>query len=126
MEGHVSAKLPCNANSTSPLKIFIAKIRVGQTLELKPVQLQLVSDLSKPGYTCVYHERLPFTTSGASNGAKGNNTNMAISGATDNLIITDIGLLNPTDYQVILPDASSIAIGFDELMPSVHRHPFSR
>jgi len=56
MEGHVSAKLPCNANSTSPLKIFIAKIRVGQTLELKPVQLQLVRDLSKPGYTRVYHE----------------------------------------------------------------------
>jgi hypothetical protein len=126
MEGHVSAKLPCNANSTSPLKIFIAKIRAGQTLELKPVQLHLVRDLSKPGYTCVYHERLPFTTSGASNGAKGNNTNMAISGATDNLTITDIGLLNPTDYQVILPDASSIAIGFDELMPSVHRHPFNR
>jgi hypothetical protein len=56
MEGHVSAKLPCNENSTMPLKIFIAKIRVGQTRELKPVQLQLVRDLSKPGYTCVYHE----------------------------------------------------------------------
>lgn len=51
MKGHVSAKLPSNTNSTSPLKIFIAKIGVGQTLELKPVELQLVSDLSKPGYT---------------------------------------------------------------------------
>jgi hypothetical protein len=70
-----------------------------------------------------FRSQLPL---GASNGAKGNNTNMAISRATDNLTITDIGLLNPTDYQVILPDASSIAIGFDELMPSVHRHPFNR
>ena len=33
MEGHVSAELPCNANSTSALKIFIAKIRVGQPRE---------------------------------------------------------------------------------------------
>jgi hypothetical protein len=86
MKGHVSAKLPSNTNSTSPLKIFIAKIGVGQTLELKPVELQLVSDLSKPGYTCVYHESLPFTTAtrtaGASNEAKGNNTNTAISGTT--------------------------------------------
>lgn len=129
MEGHVSAKLPCNANSTSPLKIFIAKIRFGQTLELKPVQLQLVRDLSKPGSTCVYHETLPLTTSartsGASNGAKGNNTNTAISGTTDNLTVTDIGLLNPTDYQVTLPNTSSVAIGFNELIPSVHRHPFN-
>jgi hypothetical protein len=120
MEGTVSAKLPCNANSTSPLKIFIAKIRIGQTLGLKPVRLHLVSDLSEPGYTCVYHERLAFTTAtrtaGASNEAKGNNTNTAISGATDNLTITDIGLLNPTGYQVILPDTSSIAIGFNDTL----------
>jgi hypothetical protein len=130
MEGHVSAKLPCNANSTSPLKIFIAKIRVGQTLELKPVQLQLVRDLSKPGYPCVYHESLPFTTAtrtaGASNEAKGNYTDTAVSGATANLTITDVGLLNPTGYQVILPDTSSIAIGFNEIIPSVHRHPFNK
>lgn len=126
MECHVPAKLRCNVNSTSQLKIFNAKIRVGQTLELKPLQLQLVRDLSKPGYTYVYHERLPLAistrTPGASIGAKGNNSDMAISGATDNLTITDIGLLNPTDYQVILPDTSSIAIGINELIPSVHRH----
>ena len=29
IEGQVSAKLPCDSNSTSPLKIFIAKIIVG-------------------------------------------------------------------------------------------------
>lgn len=53
MEGHVSAELPCNANSTSALKIFIAKSRVGQPLELKPVQLQLVRDLSTRVHMCV-------------------------------------------------------------------------
>jgi hypothetical protein len=129
MEDHVSAKLPCNENSTMPLKIFIAKIRVGQTRELKPVQLQLFRDLSKPGYTCVYHESLPFTTatrtSGASNEGKGDNTDTAVSGTTANLTITDVELLNPTDYQVILPDTSSIAIGFNVIIPSVHRHPFN-
>ena len=127
IDGQVSAKLPCNSNSTSPLKIFIAEISVGQTPVLKPVQLQLVSGLSKPGYMCVYHVHLPDITStnttGASYGAKGNNTNTAISGAKNNLTIADIALLNPTDHVIMLPDTSSIAIGFNEITPTAHRHP---
>ena len=126
IDGQVSAKLPCNSNSTSPLKIFIAEISVGQTPVLKPVQLQLVSGLSKPGYMCVYHVHLPDITStnttGASYGAKGNNTNTAISGAKNNLTIADIALLNPTDHVIMLPDTSSIAIGFNEIIPTAHRH----
>jgi hypothetical protein len=129
IEGQVSAKLPCDSNSTSPLKIFIAKISVGQTPVLKPVQLQLVSKLSKPGYMCVYHVNLPYITStnttGANYGAKGNNTNTAISAAKNNLTIADIALLNPTDHVIMLPDTSSIAIGFNEIMPSAHRHPYN-
>jgi hypothetical protein len=108
MDGQVSAKLPCNSNSTSPLQIFIAKISVGQTPVLKPVQLQPVSGLSKPGYMCVYRGNLQSitatNTTGASYGAK-------------------ISLLNPTDHLVMLPDTSSIAIGFNEIIPSAHHHP---
>jgi hypothetical protein len=129
IEGQVTAKLPCNSNSSSPLNIFIAKIRVGQTPELKPFQLRLISGLSKPGYTCMYHVNLPsiaaINTTRASNEAKGNNTDTAITGAVNNLTITDIGLLNPTDRQVILPDTSSIAIGFNKITPSDHRHPYN-
>ena len=129
IEGQVTAKLPCNSNSSSPLKIFIAKIGVGQIPELKPFQLQLISGLSKPGYTCVYHVDIhsiaATNTTRASNEAKGNNTDAAITGALNNLTITNIGLLNPTDRQVILPDTSSIAIGFNKIIPSNHRHAYN-
>ncbi len=127
MGGQVSSKLPCNSNSTSPLKIFIAKISVGQTPVLKQVQLQLVSGLSKPGYMCVYRGNLPSitaaSTTGASYGAKGNTTNTAISEAENNLTITNIALLNPTDHLITLPDTSSLGIGFNEIIPSAHRLP---
>ena len=106
MDGHVSAKLPCSANSTSPLKIFVAKITVGQTPELKPVPLRLVNELSKPAYMCVYHADIPSTTA-SSNETKGNNAYTVISRATDNLTTTNIELFNPTNSQIILPDTSS-------------------
>jgi hypothetical protein len=128
VEGQVTAKLPCNSNSSSPLKIFMAKIRVGQIPEVKPFQLQLISGLSKPGYTCVYHVNLhsiaATNTTRATNESKGNNTDTTITGAVNNLI-TNIGLLNPTDSQVILPDTSSIAIGFNKIIPSDHRHHYN-
>ena len=123
MDGHVSAKLPCSANSTSPLKIFVAKIRVGQTPELKPVPLRLVNELSKPAYMCVYHADIPSTTA-SSNETKGNNTYTAISRATDNLTNTNIELFNPTNSQIILPDTSSAAIGLNQTIPSDHDHRY--
>lgn len=127
--GQVTAKLPCNSSSSSPLKIFMAKIRIGQIPEVKPFQLQLISGLSKPGYTCVYHVNLhsiaATNTTRATNESKGNNTDTTITGAVNNLTITNIGLLNPTDSQVILPDTSSIAIGFNKIIPSDHRHPYN-
>ncbi len=83
MDGHVSAKLPCSANSTSPLKIFVAKITVGQTPETQTVPLRLVNELSKPAYMCVYHADIPSTTA-SSNETKGNNAYTVISRATDN------------------------------------------
>ncbi|MGC1931594.1 MAG: hypothetical protein WA667_21695 [Candidatus Nitrosopolaris sp.] len=128
MDGHVSAKLPCNANSTSPLKIFIAKIGVGQTPEITPVHLQLVNELSKPAYMCVYHADLPSTSATRTSGpneTKGNNTYTAKSVAVDNLTITDIELLNPTNSQVVLPDTSSIAIGLNEIIPSDHDYQYN-
>jgi hypothetical protein len=39
--GHIAAKLPCDASSTSPLKILI-----GQAPNLKPAALELVKPLS--------------------------------------------------------------------------------
>lgn len=95
--GYMSAKLPCSANSTSPLKVFIARISVGQSSEPRPVPLQIVAQLSKPAYMCVYHGDIP---------SKNGGNEMYIE------------LFNPTSSQVILPDTSSAAIGFNETIPS--------
>src|SRR5437588_9410385 len=48
--GHIAAILPCDASSTSPLKILI-----GQAPNLKPATLQSVKPLSTPGKMCLYH-----------------------------------------------------------------------
>lgn len=117
MDGHVSTKLPCSTNSTTPLKIYVAKISVGQTPHVKSVPLQIVNQLSKPGYMCVYHADIPSTTT-SSKETKANNTHAIISEAKDNLTNTSIELFNPTTSQITLPDTSSAAIGINQTVPS--------
>jgi hypothetical protein len=117
MDGHVSTKLPCSANSTTPLKIDVVKISVGQTSQVKSVPLRIVNQLSKPGYMCVYHADIPFTTT-SSKGAKVNNTHAIISEAKDNLTNTSIELFNPTTSQITLPDTSSAAIALNQNVTS--------
>jgi hypothetical protein len=117
MDGHVSTKLPCSANSTTPLKIYVAKISDVQTPQVKSVPLQIVNQLSKPGYMCVYHADIPSTTI-PSKDTKVNNTHVAISQAKDNLTNTSIELFNPTTSQITLPDTSSAAIGMNQTIPS--------
>ena len=48
--GHIATKLPCDASSTSPLKILI-----GQAPNLKPAVLELIKPSSTPGKMCLYH-----------------------------------------------------------------------
>jgi hypothetical protein len=117
MDGHVSTKLPCSANLTTPLKIYVAKFSVGQTPQVKSVPLQIVNQLSKPGYMCVYHAEIPSTTT-SSKETKVNNTHAIISEAKDNLTNTSIELFNPTTSQITLPDTSSAAIGLNQTVPS--------
>lgn len=115
MDGYISTKLPCSANSTTPLKIYA--IKISTTPEVKSVPLQIVNQLSKPGYMCVYHADIPSTTI-SSKDTKVNNTHATISRAKDNLINTSIELFNPTTSQITLPDTSSAAIGINQTIPS--------
>jgi hypothetical protein len=92
MNGHVAAKLPCDANSVSPLKIL-----VGQAPNVKPAQPELVKELSKPGSMCIYHFDLPR--------------------AAGNATTTDIAIQNPTDSPIKFPDTSGVVIGVNEIMP---------
>src|SRR5205085_8086093 len=54
MSGHLAAKLPCDTNSMTPLKML-----VGQAPNLKPASLALIKELSKPGSMCLYHYDIP-------------------------------------------------------------------
>ena len=87
----IYAKLPCDANSVSPLKILI-----GQAPNLKPANLELVKPLSTPGKLCVYHVDIP------SNAGE---------------IITDIAIQNPTTNEIKFPSTSTVVIGINEIRP---------
>lgn len=90
ISGHVDAKLPCEMNSTTPLKMLI-----GQVPNLKPASLEVVKEMSKPGNMCFYHYYIP----------QGNAT------------VTDLALQNPTKIPIKLPDTSGVVIGVNEIMP---------
>jgi hypothetical protein len=91
MNGHIATKLPCDANSESPLKVV-----VGQAPDVQPVELEVVPELSSPGSMCIYHVDLPPA-------------------GID--VVTDIALLNPTDEGIRLPRTSTIVIGVNEIEP---------
>jgi hypothetical protein len=87
--GHIAAKLTCDANNTSPLKIL-----VGQAPNLKPAELEFVKPLSTPGKLCIYHVDLPSKAGEA---------------------VTDIAIQNPTATKIKLPSTSSVVIGVNEI-----------
>ncbi|MFL6326326.1 MAG: hypothetical protein ACJ71I_02455 [Nitrososphaeraceae archaeon] len=102
INGHVSAKVPCDANSSSSLQML-----VGHLPQLKPLQLDPIKEFSKPGYLCMY---------------EGNISSPETSNATSidtgrRALNTDLILLNPTDYRIILPNTSSVVISVDQGRP---------
>jgi hypothetical protein len=97
-DAHISAKIPCNGNSSSTLELL-----VGHAPDIKPAKLEPVKELSKPGYLCMYHTDVGLTHNGI--GDKINNTT-----------ITNILLLNPSDYRIILPNTSTIIIDVNQIV----------
>jgi hypothetical protein len=91
--GHVAAKLPCDSKSETSLKVLI-----GQAPNLKPADLELLKELSKPGAMCIYHVDVESTKQ--------------VNGT-----ITDIALQNPTNKEVKFAPTATIVIGVDEIMP---------
>ena len=92
--GHIAAKLPCDATSTSPLKILI-----GQAPNLKPANLEFIKPLSTPGKMCLYHVDVASQPGGRAG------------------IITDIAIQNPTSTTITFPSTSTVVIGVDEITP---------
>jgi hypothetical protein len=102
ISGHISAKIPCDANSSSSLQLL-----VGHLPQLKPLQLDPIKELSKPGYLCMYEGNV---------GSPASSNATSIDTAKNNLY-TDFILLNPTDYRIILPNTSTVVISVEQGPP---------
>ena len=89
--GHIAAKLPCDASNTSPLKILI-----GQAPNLTPAELEFVKPLSTPGKLCIYHVDIP---------------------SKPGEVITDIAIQNPTTNEIKLLPTTTVVIGVNEITP---------
>jgi hypothetical protein len=92
--GHIVAKLPCDADSKSPIQMLVGRIPI-----VNVVQPNLVPELSTPGM-CLYNLDL---------GSK--------PGIANSQIITDIALKNPTDRAIIFPPTSTIIMSMNEVRP---------
>jgi hypothetical protein len=97
MNGHVAAKLPCDDNSESPIKIL-----TGSAPKLTAADFELIGELSTPRTACLYHVDL------ASNGGNASN------------IITDIAIQNPSADQVSFGPTTSVVVGVNEIMKGAH------
>ena len=102
VDGHVAAKIPCDANSSASLQML-----VGHLPRLRQVQLEPIKELSKPGYLCMYEGNIGSSvTSNSSSVTKGKI-----------MFNTDLVLLNPTDYRIILPNTSTVVISVSQGHP---------
>ncbi len=99
-DAHITAKIPCNGNSSSTLELLI-----GHTPDFKPVKLEPVKELSKPGYLCTYHTDIGSTHNSSSDDRINSTT------------ITNVLLRNPSDYRTILPNTSTIIIDVNKIIP---------
>ena len=102
ISGHISAKIPCDANSSSSLQLL-----VGHLPQLKPLELDPIKELSKPGYLCMYEVNVgsPVSSNATSIDTAKNNLN------------TDLILVNPTDYRIVLPNTSTVVISVEQGPP---------
>ena len=94
MNGHIAAKLPCNDQSESPLKVLL-----GSAPNLAPAEFETINELSTPGEMCLYH------------------VDVASQPDTTNGTITDIALQNPTGENIEFPSTATVVIGVNEIAP---------
>ena len=122
--GQISAKLPCNVNYTSPLKLFIVETNSGLKIQTRLIDLQVIAGLSRPAYTCAYIATVPNTTNimihRVINNSIQSTNNSINSGLDPDQMINSVGLLNPTNYQQVLPPTSSISLGFNDTYSYSH------
>ena len=90
VNGHITARIPCDDSSNSTLTVL-----TGSIPELQPAELKLVQNLSTPGKLCMYHIDLP---------------------PQGGFIITDIVIKNPGVDDIKLPATSTVVIGVNKIL----------
>ncbi|MGB0027965.1 MAG: hypothetical protein WBP64_14105 [Nitrososphaeraceae archaeon] len=93
MNGHIALHVPCDSNSKPVVNTLI-----GSAPDVKPVEQELIKELSQPGNMCLYHVDV------GSDMAK-------------KIIQTDIAIQNPSNQTITFPPSSGITIGVNEIMP---------
>ena len=76
--GHIALHVPCDTNSKP-----IVNVLVGSAPDVKPVEPEIVKELSQPGNTCIFH--LDIGSDNASN-----------------VIQTDIAIQNPSSQTITI------------------------
>jgi hypothetical protein len=91
--GHIALHVPCDSSSKP-----IVNVLIGQAPDVKPVEPELVKELSQPGAMCIYHVDVGSDTA-------------------KNVTQTDIAIQNPSNQTITFPASSGITIGVNEIRP---------
>jgi hypothetical protein len=93
MNGHIALHIPCDSNSKPVVDTLI-----GSAPDLKPMEPELIKELSQPGNLCIFHVDVGSDTA-------------------KNVAQTDIAIQNPSTQTITFPAGSGISIGINEIMP---------
>jgi hypothetical protein len=97
--GHIALHVPCDSSSKP-----IVNVLIGSAPDVKPVEPELVKELSQPGVMCIYHVDVGSDTA-------------------KNVTQTDIAIQNPSNQTITFPPSSGITIGVNEILPiGEHTH----
>lgn len=121
LNGHLDAKIPCDANSAPSLQIL-----AGHLPSLKPVQLQLIKEYSQPGNVCMYHVDIGSTAATTTKVvADGKTVDKVVGGQQSNTTTTTtttinsaLLLHNPSEYRIVLPNTSAVVVGVNLIVPA--------
>jgi hypothetical protein len=97
--GHIALHVPCDSNSKP-----IVNVLIGSAPDVKPVEPEVVKELSQPGNMCIFHVDIGSDTA-------------------QNVTQTDIAIQNPSNQTITFPASSGITIGVNEIKPiGEHTH----
>jgi hypothetical protein len=93
--GHIALHVPCDASSKP-----VVNVLVGQAPNLKPVEPEVLKELSQPGNMCIFHVDID-------------------SDPAKQVFQTDVAIQNPSNQIITFPAGSGVLICVNEVQPGV-------